>query len=47
MLTCKISNLFIRSIVQLRIFASYHRIFLRNYATEEHEIFFALRIHMD
>ena len=41
MLTCKISKLFIRTIVQLWIFASYHRIFLQNCATEEHEIWFA------
>ena len=39
MLTCKISKLFIRTIVQLWIFASYHHIFLENCATEEHEIF--------
>ena len=25
---------------------SYHRIFLKNYATEEHEIWFAKSIHM-
>ena len=43
MLTCKISKLFIRTIVHLKlwIFASYHRIFLENCATEEHEIWFA------
>ena len=41
MLTCKISKLFIRTIVQLWIFASYHRIFLENCVTEEHEIWFA------
>ena len=46
MLTCKISKLFIRTIVQLWIFASYYRIFLRNCATEEHEIWFAKSIHM-
>ena len=33
--------LFIRTIVQLWIFASYHRIFLQNFATKEHEIWFA------
>ena len=43
---CKISKLFIRTIVQLWIFASYHRIFLENCATEEHEIWFAKSIHM-
>ena len=41
MLTFKISKLFIRTIVQLWIFASYHRIFLQNCATREHEIWFA------
>ena len=41
MLTCKISKLFIRANVQLWIFASYHRIFLENCVTEEHEIWFA------
>ena len=46
MLTCKISKLFIRTIVQLRIFASNHRIFLEKCAIEEHEIFFAKSIHM-
>ena len=46
MLTCKISKLFIRTIVQLWIFASYHRIFLEKCATEEHEIWFAKSIHM-
>ena len=46
MLTCKISKLFIRTIVQLWIFASYYRIFLENCATEEHEIWFAKSIHM-
>ena len=46
MLTCKISKLFIRTIVQLWIFASYHRIFLEKCATEEHEIWFAESIHM-
>ena len=46
MLTCEISKLFIRTIVQLIIFASYHRIFLVNFATEEHEIWFAKSIHM-
>ena len=38
MLICKISNLFNRTIVQLWIFASYHRIFLEKCVTEEHEI---------
>ena len=46
MLTCKISKLFIRTIVQLWIFASYYRTFLENCATEEHEIWFAESIHM-
>ena len=46
MLICKISKLFIRTIVQLWNFASYHRIFLENCATEEHEIWFAKSIHM-
>ena len=46
MLTCKISKLFIWTIVQLWIFASYHRIFLEKCATEEHEIWFAKSIHM-
>ena len=46
MLTCKISKLFIRTIVQLWIFANYHRIFLEKCATEEHEIRFAKSIHM-
>ena len=46
MLTCKISKLFIRTIVQLWIFASYHRIFLENCATEKDEIWFAKSIHM-
>ena len=46
MLTCKISKLFIRTIVQLRNFARYHRIFLEKCATEEHEIWFAKSIHM-
>ena len=46
MLTCKISKLFNRTIVQLWIFASYHRIFLKNYATESQEIWFAKSIHM-
>ena len=41
MLSFKISKLFSRTIVQLWIFASYHRIFLQNCATEEHEIWFA------
>ena len=41
MLTCKISKLFIRANVQLWIFANYHRIFLQNCVTEEHEIWFA------
>ena len=41
MLTCKISKLFIRANVQLWIFPSYHRIFLENCVTEEHEIWFA------
>ena len=45
MLTCKISKLFIKTIVQLWIFASYH-IFLEKCATEEHEIWFAKSIHM-
>ena len=46
MLICKISKLFIRTIVQLWILASYHRIFLEKCATEEHEIWFAKSIHM-
>ena len=46
MLICKISKLFIRTIVQLSILASYHRIFLEKCATEEHEIWFAISIHM-
>ena len=46
MLICKISKLFIRTIVQLWIFASYHRIFLKKFATEEHEIWFAKSIHI-
>ena len=46
MLICKISKLFIWTIVQLWIFASYHRIFLEKCATEEHEIWFAKSIHM-
>ena len=37
MLTCKISKLFIRANVQLWIFPSYHRIFLENCLTEEHQ----------
>ena len=41
MLTCKISKLFIRTIVQLWNFASYHHIFLKNCAINEHEFFFA------
>ena len=41
MLTCNISKLFIRANVQLWIFANYHRIFLKNCVTEEHEIWFA------
>ena len=41
MLTCKISKLFIRANVQLWIFASYHRIFIKNCVTEEHEIWSA------
>ena len=41
MLTCNISKLFIRANVQLWIFANYHRIFLENCVTEEHEIWFA------
>ena len=45
MLTCNILKLFIRTIVQLWIFASNHRIFLENCATEEHEIWFAKSIH--
>ena len=45
MLTCKISKLFIMTIVQLWIFASNHRIFLEKCATEEHEIWFAKSIH--
>ena len=44
-LTCKISKLFIRTIVQHGIFARYQRIFLENCATEEHEIHFAKSIH--
>ena len=44
--TCKISKLFIRTIVQLLIFASYHHIFLENWATEKHEIWFEKSIHM-
>ena len=40
MLSCKISKLFIMTIVQLWIFAHYHRIFLENCATEKHEIWF-------
>ena len=46
MLICKISKLFIRTIVQLLILASYHRIFLEKCATEEHEIWFAKSVHM-
>ena len=47
MLIWKISKLFIRTIiVQLWIFASYHRNFLEKCATEEHEIWFAKSIHM-
>ena len=46
MLICKISKLFIRTIVQLLIVASYHRIFLKKCATEEHEIWFAKSLHM-
>ena len=46
MLICNISKLFIRRIVQLWIFASYHRIFREKCATEEHEIWFAKSIHM-
>ena len=46
MLTCKSSKLLIRTIVQLWIFASYHRIFLKKCATVEHEICFAKSIHM-
>ena len=46
MIICKISKLFIMTIVQLWIFASYHRIFLEKCATEEHEIWFAKSIHM-
>ena len=46
-LTCKISKLFIRTIVQFWIFQyNYHRIFLKNCATKEHEIFFLKSIHM-
>ena len=41
MLTCKISKLFINTLVQLLIFASYHRIFLEKYVTEDHEIWVA------
>ena len=37
MLTCKISKLFIRTIVQLWIFTRYHRIFLKNCAIEENK----------
>ena len=44
MLTCKISKLFIRTIVQPRICTSYHRIFLENCVTEEREIFFSKSI---
>ena len=47
MLTCKISKLFIRTIVQLWIFARYHRIFLEKCGTEEHVIWFTKSIHMD
>ena len=46
MLICKISKLFIRTIVQLLIFASYHRIFLEKCVTEEHEIWFTESIYM-
>ena len=46
MLICKISKLFIRTIVQLWIFARYHRIFLEKCATEKHEIWFTKSIHM-
>ena len=41
MLTCNISKLFIKANVQLWIIANYHRIFLENCVTEEHEIWFA------
>ena len=34
MLTCKISKLFIRTIVQLWIFVSYHRIFLQKFVRQ-------------
>ena len=40
MLTCKISKLFIWTILQLWISTRYHRIFLENCETKEHEIFF-------
>ena len=40
-LTCKISELFNRANVKVWIFTSYHRIFLENCVTEEHEIWFA------
>ena len=40
MLTCKISKLFIKTIVQLWVFASYHRIYLENCTTKDHEKFF-------
>ena len=46
MLTCQILKLFISANEQLWIFASYHRIFLENCVTEEHEILFAYSIHM-
>ena len=46
MLTCKISKLFIRTSVQVWIFASYHRIFLEKCETEEHKIWFVKSIHM-
>ena len=46
MLSGKILKLFIRTIVQLWIFASYQRIFLERCATEEQEILFAKSIHM-
>ena len=35
MLICNFSKLFFRTIVQFLIFARYHRIFLKNCATEE------------
>ena len=46
MISCKISKLFIRTIVQLWNFTRYHCIFLQNCAAEEHETWFAKSIHM-